>query len=91
LHFSDLLAFSVLDAMSELLGSSDTNAVLFTPQQIAERWQCDAEKVIRTFTNVPGVMDIGNPADVRKRKRAYRILRIPDHVLKQVERKLTAK
>jgi hypothetical protein len=75
--------------MNEILGSSDNNAVLHTPTQIADRWQCDAEKVIRTFADVSGVMDLGSPSDVRKRKRAYRILRIPDHVLKKVERKLT--
>jgi hypothetical protein len=61
---------------------------LYTVSQIAERWQCDPEKVTRIFAHVPGVLDIGTPADVRERKRAYRILRIPNHVLQQVERKL---
>jgi hypothetical protein len=67
------------------------NTQLYTPAQIAERWKCDSEKVTKIFAEVPGVIDIGSPADVRKRKRAYRILRIPDHVLKQVERKLAVR
>jgi len=62
---------------------------LFTVSQIAQRWQYDPEKVSRMFANVPGVMDIGIRADVRKRKKAYRILRIPAHVLDEVEKKLT--
>ena len=61
---------------------------LFTVSQIAARWQCDAEKVSRMFANVNGVMDIGIRPDVRKRKRGYKILRIPLHVLEEMERKL---
>ena len=30
---------------------------LFTVSQIAERWQCDSEKVTKIFANVPGVLD----------------------------------
>lgn len=62
---------------------------LYTVSQIAQRWQCDAEKVSRMFAHVPGVLDIGIRADVRKRKKAYRILRIPTQVLDEVEKKLT--
>jgi hypothetical protein len=53
----------------------------YTVSQIAERWQCDPEKITRIFANVPGVIDIGRPADIRQRKRAYRILRVPAQVL----------
>jgi hypothetical protein len=64
---------------------------LFTVSQIAERWQCDSEKVTKIFSGVPGVLDLGTPPDVRKRKRAYRILRIPVQVLATVERKLAVR
>jgi len=60
----------------------------YTVAQVAERWQCDSEKVTKLFANVPGVIDLGTPADVRRRKKAYRILRIPATVLAQMERKL---
>jgi hypothetical protein len=64
---------------------------LFTVSQIAERWQCDSEKVSKIFASVPGVLDLGTPADVRKRKKAYRILRIPAQVLATVESKLAVR
>jgi hypothetical protein len=64
---------------------------LFTVSQIAERWQCDGEKVTKIFANVQGVIDLGTRADIRKRKKAYRILRIPAHVLETVERKLAVR
>lgn len=63
--------------------------VLFTVSEIAERWKCDPEKVSRVFGNEKGVLDIGTRGDVRKRKKAYRILRIPLHVLDAVEKRLT--
>jgi hypothetical protein len=72
-----------------MIENSVFETTLYTPTQIADRWQCDAEKVTRIFAAVPGVLDIGTPADIRKRKRAYRILRIPAQVLAAVERKLT--
>ena len=82
--FSDCSGFSVLAGMSE-------QQLFYTVQQIAERWQCDAEKVSRIFQNDPGVMDIGSPADKRKRKRKYRILRISATALARVERELAKK
>lgn len=85
--FADGSDCSVLQLMTDNAERKEPPQ-LYTVAQIAERWQCDSEKVSRIFTNVPGVLDIGTPADVRKRKRAYRILRIPNHVLQQVERKL---
>ncbi len=59
--------------------------------QIAKRWLCEAEKVTKVFANVPGVIDLGTKADVIRRKKAYRILRIPVEVLNQMERKLAAR
>ena len=60
--------------------------LFYTVQQIAKRWQVDAEEVPRIFRKESGVLDLGTPADVRKRKRAYRILRVPANVLARVER-----
>ncbi len=82
--FSDCSGFSVLAGMSE-------QQLFYTVQQIAERWQCDAEKVSRIFQNDPAVMNLGAAADKRRRKRAYKILRIPTTALARVERELTAK
>jgi hypothetical protein len=74
---------------------NDPNAApspqLLTVTQVAKRWQCDPEKVSRVFGNEPGVLDIGTRGDVRKRKKGYRILRIPLHVLDVVETRLTKK
>jgi hypothetical protein len=64
---------------------------LYTVSQIAERWQCDPEKVTKLFANFPGVIDLGTPADIRRRKKAYRILRIPPHVLTAAEEKRMVK
>jgi len=65
--------------------------LFYTVQQIAKRWQVDAEKVSRIFENDPAVMNLGAAADKRRRKRAYRILRISATALARVERELAKK
>jgi hypothetical protein len=56
----------------------------FTPQELAEIWQLDANTVRRLFQDVPGVLKIGssNP----RGKRGYVTLRIPQSVVDRVYR-----
>jgi hypothetical protein len=63
---------------------------LYTVAEIAQRWKCDAEKVTQIFANEPGVRNLGTKPDVKKRKRGYRILRVPSSVLARVESQFTA-
>ena len=58
---------------------------------IAQRWGVSEQKVTRHFENEKdGLMNLGTPADVRKRKRAFRILRVTAALLARVEKRLTA-
>jgi hypothetical protein len=64
---------------------------MYTVAEIAKRWRCDVEKVTKIVSSIPGVLDLGSKPDVRKRKRGYRILRVPAAILKQIESKLSLK
>lgn len=55
-------------------------APLYTVSEVAEILRVSSDTVIRWFANRPGVIDLGSPEDVRRRKRAYKILRIPRSV-----------
>ena len=57
--------------MPELLTVAEVKAVL----------KCSEDSVIRWFGSLPGVVDLGSPELVRRRKRRYRVLRIPRAVL----------
>jgi hypothetical protein len=61
-----------------------------TVEQIAKRWQCGRDTVVRHFSKLVGhgVINIGSPASVRRRKRQYLVLRIPPEVLERVEKEL---
>ena len=56
---------------------------LLTPQQVAAILQVSVDSVIRRFSSVAGVIDLGTDEDCRRRKRRYRILRIPRTVLER--------
>jgi len=59
---------------------------LLTVKDVAQIIQCSEDKVIRIFRHIDGVIDLGRPENLSRRR--YRILRIPKAV---VERYLTAK
>jgi hypothetical protein len=61
------------------------NEALLTPAQIADRWQVSVDTVVRVFGDEPGVLNLSAGSRGRG-KRAYRLLRIPETVLRRVEK-----
>jgi hypothetical protein len=59
---------------------------LLTVRDVAQCLQVSEDKVIRLFARVDGVIDLGRPENINRRR--YRVLRIPKAV---VERYLTTK
>lgn len=59
---------------------------LLTVKDVAQIMRCSEDKVIRLFARVDGVIDLGRPENLSRRR--YRVLRIPKAV---VERYLTTK
>ena len=59
---------------------------LLTVRDVASVLQVSEDKVIRLFARVEGVIDLGRPENINRRR--YRVLRIPKAV---VERYLTVK
>lgn len=56
---------------------------LLTVSEVADSLRVPSDTVIRWFANRPGVINLGSPEDVRRRKRAYKILRIPRAVFEK--------
>jgi hypothetical protein len=59
---------------------------LLTVKDVAQIMRCSEDKVIRVFARKDGVIDLGRPENLSRRR--YRVLRIPKQV---VERYLTTK
>jgi hypothetical protein len=59
---------------------------LLTARDVAQILRCSEDKVIRVFARIDGVIDLGRPENLSRRR--YRVLRIPRQV---VERYLTHK
>ena len=59
---------------------------LLTVRDVATILQCSDDAVIRRFAKVDGVIDLGRPENLNRRR--YRVLRIPKEI---VERYLTRK
>ena len=60
----------------------------YSPAEIAERWNLSVDSVRKLFEDEPGVLVIGNTTP-RRGKRSYTTLRIPEHVLERVHRRLS--
>jgi hypothetical protein len=58
---------------------------LYSVAEVAARLKISADKVTRIFEDEPGVIDLGAPELMHKRR--YRILRIPGSVLNRVLQK----
>ena len=58
---------------------SESSIEFLTVSQIAELLQLSPDAVTRRFEELPGVIDLGSPETIHKRRR--RLLRIPRHVL----------
>lgn len=59
----------------------EPNEQILTTAEIAERLKLNVETVRRLFLEEPGVLVISCP---RRGRRAYRTLRIPEHVFQRV-------
>jgi len=59
-------------------------STLLTVKDVAQIMRCSEDKVIRVFAPMDGVIDLGKPENLSRRR--YRVLRIPKQV---VERYLT--
>ena len=51
---------------------------LLTVRDVAQVLQCSEDKVIRLFARVDGVIDLGRPENINRRR--YRVLRIPKQI-----------
>ena len=60
----------------------------YSPAEIAERWSLSADAIRKLFEKEPGVLVIGSTVP-RRGKRHYTTLRIPEHVLERVHRRLS--
>jgi hypothetical protein len=67
----------------------DLEKQFYTVSEIAKRWACSPDKVIRVFRGRAGVMDLGSGSNVSNKRRSYSILRIPLAVLRAVEEEMT--
>ena len=56
---------------------------LMTVSEVAVILKVSEDTVLRRFRNYPGVLNLGSPEDVRGKKRAFRLLRIPRPVLEK--------
>jgi hypothetical protein len=58
----------------------------YTPSEVAELWQFDVETIRRLFQNEPCVVVLQSP--VKKGRRPYKTIRIPQSVLERVHKRL---
>ena len=60
----------------------------YTVKEIASLWSFSDDAVRKIFEKEPGVLVLGN-AVPRRGKRSYKTLRIPEHVVRRVHKRLT--
>lgn len=67
--------------------------IVLTPTECAKRWKVSRAKATRILKQWEGrgVMNLGSREDVRRRRRAYSILRAPLNVVQQIEQSFTAR
>jgi len=58
----------------------------YAPSEVGELWQFNVETIRRLFQDEPGVMVLQSP--VKKGKRPYTTIRIPQSVLERVHKRL---
>lgn len=60
----------------------------YSPAEIAQLWGLSVDSVRKLFEKEPGVLALGNQQP-RRGKRSYTTLRVPEHVVERVHRKLS--
>ena len=58
----------------------------YAPSEVADLWQFNVETIRRLFQDEPGVVVLQAP--VKKGRRPYKTIRIPQSVLQRVHRRL---
>jgi hypothetical protein len=58
----------------------------YAPSEVAQIWQFDVETIRRLFQDEPGVVVL--QALIKKGKRPYKTIRIPQSVLERVHKRL---
>jgi hypothetical protein len=59
---------------------------ILTIREVAAYLKVSEDSALRWFGDLPGVIDLGSPEDVRAHKRRYRVLRVPRPVLEKFVR-----
>lgn len=67
--------------------SAHTKGSHYSVQELATLWGIGVDKIRELFQNEPGVIKIQKP--VKKGRRAYQTLRIPENVAERVQRRLS--
>jgi len=60
----------------------------YTPKEVADLWHVSVDTVRRLFRDRPGVLKLDSPET--RRKRGYRVIRIPESVLQAVHAEMRA-
>ena len=58
----------------------------YSPLEVAELWNVNVETIRRKFEDEPGVLVFQGP--IKKGKRSYKTMRIPQSVLERVHKRL---
>jgi hypothetical protein len=58
----------------------------YTPSEVAALWNLNVETIRRIFQNEPGIIVVQAP--IKKGRRPYKTIRIPQSVLERVHRRL---
>ena len=58
----------------------------YSPEDVSTMWNLSPKTVRRLFANEPGIIELGHPDDMKKRR--YLTIRIPESVLIRVHRRL---
>jgi hypothetical protein len=60
----------------------------YSPAELAQLWSLSVDFIRKIFEEESGVLVLGNP-ETRRGKRSYTTLRIPEHVVERVHRRLS--
>jgi AraC-like DNA-binding protein len=58
----------------------------YSPEDVSSMWGISPRTVRRLFANEPGIIELGQPDSIKKRR--YLTIRIPESVLMRVHRRL---
>jgi transcriptional regulator GlxA family with amidase domain len=77
----ETLSAPISGVVESMRAAAEQPHSFYTPREVAEILKVSTDTVLRKFSTVPGVIDLGSPENNRKRQ--YRTLRIPYEVLER--------